>query len=88
MDEPKTSSVVSSRPRTESKSDASWLMVWGAAGQLAWMIALPAIFFVLGGVWLDKQFVTSPIFVIVGIPLALLVSAMGVWRMIKQVNKK
>ena len=83
MDEPRTSPVVSSRPRTESKSDASWLMVWGLAGQLAWMIALPAIFFVLSGVWLDKQLGTSPLMTVIGIPMALLVSAMGVWRMVK-----
>jgi F0F1-type ATP synthase assembly protein I len=88
-DEPTTSSVVSSRPRTESKSDnASWMMVYGIAGQLAWMLALPAVIFVIGGAYMDKYFGTSPVFVTIGIPVALFVSVMAVWRMIKKLQEK
>lgn len=83
--EPKTSSVVTSRPRTTPTDDrASWFMVFGVAGQLAWMLALPAVFFVIGGAWLDKQLGTSPLCVAIGIPIALLVSALGVRSMLRK----
>lgn len=87
-DIPKTSPVVTTRPRTVMDADnASWFRVFGLAGQIGWMIAVPAVLFVMGGAWLDSYLRTKPLFTIIGIPLALLVSAMIVWRLIKDIQK-
>jgi hypothetical protein len=75
------------RERTVSKSQA-WSKVIGIAGNLGWMIATPAVLFAVGGAYLDKWLGTSPLFVLIGIPLALIVSAMSVWKLIKQVQNE
>lgn len=86
---PRTSPVVTSRPRTVMNADnASWMRVIGLASNIGWMIAVPAVIFVMGGVWLDSYLRTKPLFTLLGIPLALLVSSMIVWRLIKQVQQK
>ena len=86
-DEPQTSSVVTSRPRTTHPSDAqSWLMVAGAAGQIGYLLAIPAVLFVLGGAWLDSYLGTKPIFTLAGIPIALTISVISVWRVIVQLQ--
>lgn len=81
---PETSPVVASRPRTGMTPDnASWFRVFGVAGQIGYVIAIPAVVFVFSGVWLDKWLGTSPIFTLLGIPTALIISAVTVWRIIK-----
>lgn len=88
-DEPRASPVVTSRPRTETTPDvASWYMVASAAGQIGYLLAIPAVLFVMGGAWLDSYLGTKPIFTLLGIPLALMVSVMGVRRMIRQLQKE
>ena len=81
------SPVVEKRERKDLPQ-ASWFTVLGIAGQIGYIIAIPAVLFVLGGAWLDTHFGTSPLFVLLGIPLALTISALSVWKMIKQVQKK
>ncbi|MSR87264.1 AtpZ/AtpI family protein [Candidatus Peribacteria bacterium] len=89
QEDPKTSAVVTSRPRTSAPDDrAAWLMVAGTAGQIGYMIAIPAVIFVMCGAWVDSYFRTKPLFTLLGIPLALIVSAMSVWRLIKQLQQK
>ncbi len=66
--------------------NASWYRVFGIAGQIGWMIAVPAVLFVLGGAWLDKYLATSPLFVLIGIPLSLIISAMSVRSVIKELQ--
>ena len=81
------SSVVAKRDRPPTKRE-SWLLVLGAAGQIGWMIAVPAVLFVMGGAWADGYFGTKPIFTLAGIPLALTVSAVAVWRVIRQLQSQ
>lgn len=80
------SSVVEKRERAPTKSE-SWTMVLGVAGQIGWMIAVPAVLFVIGGAWLDAYFDTKPVLTLASIPLALTVSAISVWRVIKQLGR-
>ncbi len=85
----RTSPLVTSRPRTVMTADnASWFRVFGVAGQIGYMISIPAVLFVMGGAWLDSYLGTKPMFTLLGIPLALMVSALSVWRMIRQVQRK
>ena len=58
--------------------------------RLAWnfgyIIAIPAVLFGFGGAWLDRRFGTSPVFLLIGFALALAISGMGIWRMVKQIT--
>jgi len=62
-------------------------MVFGVAGQIGYIIAIPAVVFVMGGTWLDSYFGTKPLFTLIGIPVALIASGLAVWRLIKQLPK-
>ena len=59
------------------------------AVRLAWnfgyIIAIPAVLFGFGGASLDKQFGTSPTFILIGFALALLLSGLGIWRAVKEI---
>lgn len=85
MSDVQSSGPVTHRERTVSKTDA-WMRVVGVAGNLGWLIAVPAIIFVVGGAYLDKWLGTSPLFVLAGIPLALVISGMSVWRLLRQIQ--
>ncbi len=81
-DEPQTP-VRSPKPEDPS--------VW-AALQLAWemgyMISIPAVIFGFGGAYLDKHFHTSPLFIAVGLVLALGLSAITVIRKVRSISPK
>lgn len=82
---PHTSSVVTSRPRSIRQD----LML---AVRLAWnfgyIIAIPAVAFGFGGAYLDKQYGTSPTFILIGFALAMLLSGLGIWRMIREITRE
>ena len=75
------------RPQIQ-KHEAS---VWSAL-QLAWelgyLIALPAALFAFGGAYLDKHFHSSPLYLLIGIAIALCISGIGVYRKVRQVTSK
>ena len=54
---------------------------WG----LGYRLALPIVFFALGGRLVDKTLDTAPIFLLVGIFSAMALSFLLIWRLIKQV---
>ena len=60
------------------------------AVRLAWnfgyIIAIPAAAFGFGGAYLDKTWGTSPMFILIGLALALTVSGMGIWRVVRQIT--
>ena len=49
---------------------------------VGWFIAISILLGVLGGLWLDGKLGTSPIMVIVGLILGLVVAFYGVYRML------
>ena len=57
------------------------------AWNLGYIIALPAVFFGLGGAYLDREFGTSPLFLLLGFALAISLSTIGVYRIIKRINR-
>lgn len=65
-----------------------FLLVLSIAGQLGYLIALPATFFAFGGAALDKKLGTSPLFVLLGIAVALTSSSFLVARLLRQINKE
>ena len=59
-------------------------LVW----DMGWIIAIPAVALGFGGAYLDRQFGTSPIFILVGLGLALVLSFLGVKRKLKEILEK
>lgn len=69
----------------ESRENKRLLNVWGLAGELGLLIAIPVVVLVLAGVWLDKKLGTLPLFIIVGIVVSMIVSTVAVARKVKRV---
>jgi hypothetical protein len=46
--------------------------------EIGFRISIPLVVFVIGGVWLDKQFHTGHTFLFSGIALSLVTSALGI----------
>ncbi len=58
---------------------------WVAAARLVgvgWFIGICIILGVAGGLWLDDKFNTTPVLVIVGLILGVIIAFYGVYRMI------
>lgn len=66
-----------------TKNDSLWRLI-GVAWQLGYSIALPLVFFALGGVFLDRFFHSSPLFFLIGVIAAIIVSTVIV---IKKINE-
>lgn len=71
-------------PETHSVGQDLWLVA-----QLAWhlgyIIAVPAAVFGFAGASLDKALGTSPLFILLGFTLAVVLSAVGVYRKVKKI---
>lgn len=66
----------------EPKKEKSGVMAaLGLAGQLGYIIALPIVILALGGRFLDQRYGTSPLFLIVGMALAVAVTT--IWMYFK-----
>ena len=52
---------------------------------IGWYVALCITLGIVGGVWLDSKFGTSPIFTLAGLFLGLLVAFWGAYRMLMDV---
>ncbi len=83
---PHMSSVVVSRKRRPRGNQMSSMKAMGLAGQIGYIIAIPAVLFGVGGAYLDKYMGTTPAFMMGGLLLAFVSSAMAVKKMIDQMN--
>lgn len=64
---------------------ADLLLAVRLAWSLGYIMALPAVLFGFGGAYLDKYFHTSPFILLIGLALALSISARGVYRRLKEI---
>lgn len=48
---------------------------------LGWYVAVCIVLGVLGGVWLDDRLGVTPLFILLGVGVALIVAALGAYRM-------
>lgn len=55
------------------------------AWSLGYIIALPAVLFGFGGAYLDRHLHTSPYLLLLGLALAMGISAVGVYRRVKEI---
>ena len=58
------------------------------AWDFGWIIAIPAALFGFGGASLDKVQGTSPLFLLLGLALALTLSTMGILRKVREILPK
>jgi predicted permease len=70
---------------SKKKYDIWWAL--NLLGQLGFVIALPAAFFAYFGAILDKKYHTSPLFILVGIVIALTLSSIWVYKMVKRIER-
>ena len=64
--------------------------VWSAfrmAGQLGYAIAIPIVILAFAGRLLDRQFGSSPLFLLAGVVLAIVVSSVWVVRKAKEIER-
>lgn len=73
-------SNVQKRPIT-----ADLLLAVRLAWSLGYIIAIPAVLFGFSGAYLDKHFGSSPWIVLFSLVLAMVLSAIGVYRRLKEI---
>jgi F0F1-type ATP synthase assembly protein I len=66
---------------------AMWTAL-GIALELGYLIAIPIIAFGLGGAWLDKKFGTSPLWLLIGVAAAFIITSIGIYRKIKDITSQ
>ena len=69
----------------EEKQRLARFNVISLVGELGFIIALPVIVLALGGRMLDKRFGSSPLWLIAGIILSLIISSILVFRKTKSI---
>ena len=69
------------------KNMKNMLSVLSLMGQLGFIIALPAVVFGFGGAYIDRALGTSPLFILVGLGIAIASSSLWVHRLIQRMNK-
>jgi ATP synthase protein I len=65
----------------------NWVLAARFIG-IGWFIGLSIVGGILGGLWLDRKFGYSIIFILVGLFLGLVVAAFGTYRMIVPLIKE
>ncbi len=55
--------------------------------EVGWFVGIAIVLGVLGGLWLDKQLGTAPLFVIIGLILGLAAAVAGAARMLAPLMK-
>lgn len=87
---PSTANVRNQQPATGNtsgpaakKEPLNTLQLLGLVGEIGYLIAIPAALLGFGGAYLDKTLSTSPLFVVIGLAIALASSTLAIWHRIK-----
>jgi len=73
------------QPRPNGSKGMGLMLSLRLAWNLGFIIAIPVVVFGFGGAYLDKHFGTTPIFVITGFALAIVLSGVGVYRKVNEI---
>ncbi len=71
---------------SQNNDRAALFSAYSLVSELGFIIAGPVVLLGVGGAYLDKYLGTSPLFLLLGFLLSFVVSAMGVWNIIKRLN--
>ena len=80
--------MASDLPPTGQRKEAKelgFLLSLRLAWNLGYLIAIPVVVFGFGGAYLDKYLGSSPLFLLIGFVLAASLSAIGVYRKVKEI---
>ncbi len=72
---------------TPGQNLADGINLWSLAGELGIKLALPLVVFMLIGIKVDHALHTTPLFIILGILLAMATSVYFVYDLIKRANQ-
>jgi len=78
---------LSATENQEQKDDEKTWNVLGLAMELGYTIAIPIVLFGVGGAYLDKQWETSPIFLLIGVVVSIILSIFGIYRKTRNILK-
>ena len=67
-------------PQKKSVNDSSVFTALSLAWELGYLIAIPLIIFALVGRWLDKIYHTSPLFLLIGLFVAFVITSIFVYQ--------
>lgn len=70
------------------EKEPSWADSFKLVGQLGFEVALPLVGATIGGHWLDKQLASSPLFLLIGMAVAVIMSTLLVTIKIKKIMKE
>lgn len=73
-------------PQKISSAKANSLAAWSLVGEIGLILALPLVVAVLLGIKLDRYFQSMPLFTIVGLILAAVISTLAIARKIKRLS--
>ena len=74
----------------EEKNNGEKSHFWEAmnlAWELGYTIALPIVILGFGGAYADKKFGTTPLFILIGIVVAMVLTSIGIIRKVKKIVK-
>ncbi len=77
--------------KSESGEALRTTLVWrtiALAWELGYVIALPLVVFGISGRWLDRRYDTSPLFLLVGILAAIVISGIWVFKKIAALSRE
>lgn len=80
------------RPFKKYFMNIATIKALGIAWDLGYLIVLPIVIFGFAGAYADKYYSTSPLFLLIGIGLSLLITTIGIYRkmstFIQTMNRK
>lgn len=66
---------------------AMWTAL-SVAWELGYLIAIPLVVLAFSGAWMDRKFGTSPLWLLIGIAFAFIITSVGIYRKIKEITSQ
>jgi len=73
------------KQQSERLKKSNWLSALGLAWELGYTIAIPIVALGFGGAYADKKLGTTPLFILTGIALAMILTGFGIYRKVKKI---
>ncbi len=75
------------KKETKREKSAMWLAL-DVAWELGYIIVIPIVIMGAGGAYADKKFGTSPLFLLIGILIAFIITSIAAYRKISIITKE
>jgi len=74
------------KQQSEQAKKMNWLSTLSLAWELGYTIAIPIVVLGFGGAYADKKLGTTPLFILIGIAFAMILTGFGIYRKVKKIN--